>query len=331
MDDWLNQLAAEPLGRLALNQALSGALSQFYAFTLVLIRMSGLMVIGPIFGQTAIPINVRILLAVALGLLLTPLQANRQQRGFDQLDLNADGRLTADEIPAGLMPRFERQLQLSGLPEDAALTRSEYQVRLLVPDSLWDYVRIAGGELLLGVLLGTGMMTVLSGLQIAGQLIDQQSGMGLGEIFNPDLGGSVSITGQLLFWLGTAVFVMLSPFGGHLLMVRILAETFETMPVGEAVLSSSLGELLNVLIRQSLVLGLRVAAPLMVMMSLIDLTLGFLNHSVPQINIQSVGFALRALTGTLILAVTLTSIPELLLAPVTETLQGLREFLVYPQ
>ena len=39
---------------------------------------------------------------------------------------------------------------------------------------------------------------------IAGQLIDQQSGLGLGEILNPDMGGSVSITGQTLFWLGTA-------------------------------------------------------------------------------------------------------------------------------
>ncbi len=331
MDDWIKQLASEPLGRLALNQALAGALSQFYAFTLVLVRMSGLMVIGPIFGQASVPINVRVLLAIAFALILTPLQTERQLHGFDRLDVDENGQLTADEIPPGLLPRFDRQRTEAGLPDDAPLGRSDVRTRLLVPDSLWDYLRIAAGELVLGLLLGTGVMTVLSGLQIAGQLIDQQSGLGLGEIFNPDLGGSVSLTGQTLFWLGTAVFLLLSPLGGHLLMVRILAETFDTMPVGEAVLSSTAGDLLLLLVQQSLLLGLRVAAPIMVMMSLIDLTLGFLNHSVPQINIQAVGFGLRALAGTLILSVTLTGIGELAVAPAVDVLEMLRDSLVFPR
>lgn len=331
MDAWIDQLATEPLGRLALHQAFAGALTQFFTFTLVLIRMSGLMVIGPIFGQASVPVNIRVLLAIAFGLLLTPLQAERHQRGWDVLDGNADGQLTAEEIPAGLLPHFERRLRNSGVPADGALQRADDRQTLPIPESIWDYARIAAGELILGLLLGTGVMTVISGLQIAGQLIDQQSGLGLGEIFNPDLGGSVSITGQTLLWLGTAVLLMLSPLGGHLLMVRILAETFDTMPVGEAVLSSTTGELLMLLIQQSLLLGLRVAAPVMVMMSLIDLTLGFLNHSVPQINIQAVGFSLRAVFGTLILMVTLTSVSDAIVSPLIDMLDVLRESLVFPR
>lgn len=331
MDAWLAELGADPLGKLALHQALEGALSQFYAFTLVLIRMSGLMVIGPMFGHSAVPINVRVLLALSLALLLTPLQADRGRRGFQRLDLDGNNQLAREEIPPGLIPRYERLLEEAGLPPESSLTRTEYHARLIVADSLIDYVRIAAGEIALGLLLGTGVMTVLSGLQLAGQLIDQQSGLGLGEILNPDLGGSVSLSGQTFFWLGTAVFLLLSPLGGHLLMIRILAETFDTLPVGEAVLTSSTGELLNLLVRQSLLLGLRVAAPVMVMMSMIDLTLGFLNHSVPQINIQAVGFTLRALLGTLILTITMTNIADVVAIPLLDGLETIRDALVFPR
>ena len=145
------------------------------------------------------------------------------------------------------------------------------------------------------------------------------------------MGGSVSLTGQTLFWLGTMVFLFAAPVSGHLVMVRILAETFDTMPVGEAVLSASTGELLNQLVQQSLLLGLRVAAPVMVMMSLVDLTFGFLNHSVPQINIQSVGFSLRALLGLLLLSITMTSVPDIALATLTDAMELLRDAMVYPR
>jgi len=331
MDAWLQQIADDPLGRLALNQALSGALTQFYAFTLVLIRMSGLMVIGPIFGQTTVPVNIRVMLTISLALLMTPLLADRQRQGFDRLDLDGNGRLAAEEIPPGLLPRYERLRAAAGVPDGVELSRGNYQVRMQIPDSLGEYLRVVAGELVLGLLLGTGVMAVLSGLQMAGQLIDQQSGLGLGEILNPDLGGSVSLTGQTMFWLGTTVFLLMSPLGGHLQFVRILSETFDTMPVGEAVLTSNVAELLNQLVQQSLLLGLRIAAPVMVMMSLIDLAFGFLSHSVPQIDTQAVGLALRALMGTLILTVTIAGVGDVTAAALNETFDTLRDALVYPR
>lgn len=330
MDAWFENIAADPLGRLALNQALAGALGQFYAFTLVLIRMSGLMVVGPIFGQATVPVNIRVLLSIALALLLTPLLADRQRQGFDRLDLDGNGVLTSEEIPPGLMPRYQRLCLSAGLPEGADIRPGEYHIRLILPDSLGEYLRVIAQEVVLGLLLGTGILAVLSGLQMAGQLIDQQSGLGLGEILNPDL-GSISLTGQTMFWLGTVIFLLLSPLGGHLQLVRIMAETFDTMPVGEATLTSNAGELLILLVQQSLLLGLRVAAPVMVMMSLIDMALGFLTHSVPQINIQAVGLALRALMGTLILTVTIAGVGDVTAAALTESLDALRDVLVYPR
>ena len=36
----------------------------FYQFTLVLARVSGLMIIGPLFGQSVVPVNIRVLLVL---------------------------------------------------------------------------------------------------------------------------------------------------------------------------------------------------------------------------------------------------------------------------
>ena len=117
-------------------------LNQFTIFTLVLARISGLVMTAPIFGSQAVPMRVRAFLAVALSVLVTPLQVERST---------------------------------------AAL------------GNLLDYVLIIGGELLVGVLLGVGVMIMFIGVQLAGQIISQLSGMGLADVFQPGLDTNVAI------------------------------------------------------------------------------------------------------------------------------------------
>ena len=211
------------------------------------------------------------------------------------------------------------------------MTRAEYARQSgSLPQNLPGYAAVAIGELMLGLLLGLGIAAILAGLQIAGQIVDQQAGFGLGSIINPELDSTGSVSGQALSFLGLTAFLVMEPFGGHIHLLRILVETFETLPVGEAVVTRPAIELVGSLVQQSLVLGIRVAAPLVVMMSLIDLTLGFLGHSVPQVNIQAVGYATRASLCLLILAALLSGVSEVIVNVLTGTLESLREVLVYP-
>ncbi|HUG93444.1 MAG TPA: flagellar biosynthetic protein FliR [Planctomycetaceae bacterium] len=244
----LSELAGRPL--------VEAAMLRFYALTLVLVRMSGLMLIGPVFGQPVVPANVRVFLAVALSVLVAP-------------------TLPDQEFPA-------------------------------LPGSVLEYAHVAAGELAIGLVLGLGVFIVLSGFLLAGELIDQQSGTLLGEVFNPGLDTSGSTTGQLLYLLAVTAFLTMTPVGGHLLMVSGLVETFQTLPVGQAWIATPAIELLRDLVHQSLVLGVQVAAPLLAAMSLVALTMGFLGHTVPQINVLVVGFPVRALVSLLVLAVTVS-------------------------
>ena len=132
------------------------------------------------------------------------------------------------------------------------------------------------------------------------------------------------MTGQFLFMFGTVLLLVMEPINGHLLLVGSLVETFQTLPVGEATISVSTVDLLSTLVHQSLVLGIRVAAPMLGVMSLVALTMGFLGHSVPQLNVLVIGFPVRASISLIVLALMLTATADIVVATVPETIDALR-------
>lgn len=269
------------------------ALRHVYLFTLVAVRLSGLMVLTPVFGQASTPMNVRIVLIIALAFLTTPTLDALNRRGFERLDSNGNGRLEAGELPEALAAQFDDDYGTAWRRD--GLSAGQFAQQSRMPETLVDYGAIALGELAIGLALGLGVYTAISSLQLAGHLADQQSGFGLGEVFNPDLGGSGSMTGTFLFGLGIALWLTLPPVGGHAQTLGALLRTFEAIPPGRAWVAPETGELLSELVRGALELALRAVAPLLIFMSLVDLSLGFLGHSAPQINLQSVGYGLRAL------------------------------------
>lgn len=310
---------------------MEAALLDVARFVLVLVRLSGLMIIGPFFGQTSVPINVRVFLVIALALIITPLLPAQLQRGFDRLDENGDGQLVEDETPPGLEPRRAAIVQARHLHADAGIRNGDYQNYTAPPPiNLVEFTGAILGELSLGFLLGLGVLTILSGLQLAGQIVDQQAGFSLGEIINPDFDATASVSGQSLFMMGMTMFLVFEPMGGHLTMLRTVIQTFETLPIGEAFISRSAIELVGNLVQQSLLLGLRVAAPLVITMSLVDLTLGFLGHSVPQVNLQAIGYSTRAGLCLCFLTVMLSGVPEAMLSAVPAALESLNDALVNP-
>ncbi len=307
-----------------MRHVLDSAMMNFYAFTLVLLRMAGLMTIGPLFGQSVVPANVRIMLVLAMSIIITPALHQHSRVGFTRLDQNQDGHLSRSEIPDGLLPRFERRLEQAGKRADGNLNFSEFDAAARLPNSLVDYAWIGITEFALGFMIGLGVFTILSGVQLAGQLIDQQSGVALGEVFNPGLDVAASLSGQLLYLLAVVIFLVMEPINGHLLMVSALVETFQALPVAEASVSVSAMQLLNDIIQQSLLLAVQVAAPLLATMSLVALAMGFLGHTVPQINVLVVGFPIRVLVSLMILSLTISSLGTVIVDTIPRVIDEIR-------
>ena len=316
---------------------LAGAMHEFYTFTLVLVRVSGLMIIGPLFGQALVPRTFRILLIVAVSLVVTPSIGPLRHKGFDRLDVSGNGRLEREELPDGLTPRFDFLAAQQGLgpqqgEDSPSLDRAAWTAPAhRIPASVYGYVRIAASELLLGLVLGLGILILMSGLQAAGELMDQQTGISLGELASPGLEISGSITGTFLFLAGTAILVLLQPFGGHLLILRALLETWQTLPPGEAVLGTSAISLLSQLVQASLVLGIQVAAPLLATMALVALAMGFLGHTVQQFDLFSIGFPVRSLVSMLVMSLVISGAGGLLTEALPRTIDSLADAIAIPR
>lgn len=326
MDTLFSNLSLEALPAPDFSQLLQGATGAFVAFTLVVTRMSGLAVIAPIFGHPSIPVKFRVLLVLAMSLVITPvLLANDHARTFRLLDRDEDRLLTLDEVPESLAGSLADLLKRAGKREDQGLAIDEFFLTLPVPQNVIEYAWLALLEFALGIALGLGVLTIVSGLQMAGSLIDQQIGMSLGNVFNPQFQTESSLSGEMLYQLGLAVFLIV---GGHHLVISALIDTFQTMPVGYAWVSSGAINLLSDLVHQSLVLAVQISAPMMGMMAVIGLAMGFLGHTIPQLNVLVVGFPVRTLVGLLVLGLAIPAITEALARIVPGGIMHLRQVLM---
>src|SRR4029079_11513375 len=124
-----------------------------------------------------------------------------------------------------------------------------------------EYGRLLASEALVGLLLGFGMNILFSGIQVAGQIVSQLSGLSLAEVFSPGFEEDVSVFSQLFYFLTLAVFFAV---GGHRIVMQALLDTFAAAPPGHAELGKNFVEVLVGILSQSFVLGVRAAAPLMV-------------------------------------------------------------------
>jgi flagellar biosynthetic protein FliR len=186
------------------------------------------------------------------------------------------------------------------------------------PGNVIDYLLLLGGELLLGVILGTGVMILLAGIQIAGQIAGQLSGMSLADVFNPSFDSEIPLFSHLLSLVMLAVFVLI---GGHLQVVAALMHTFEALPLGQAHQPGEFGQLLVTLLSESIGLGIRAAAPVMTALILTNVLLGLVGRTLPQLNVLSLGFGINSMITLGALAIGLSTVAWLFEDRLPDTLE----------
>jgi flagellar biosynthetic protein FliR len=242
---------------------------EFLIFTLVLVRVSTMVLIAPVFGSSSVPLRARVVLGIALAMLIVPLEL---------------GKTVSAATPA-------------------------------------DFLVMLGAEALVGLTLGLGVMLLFAGIQVAGQIISQLSGLQLADVFNPALDASTPIFSQLLFYVALAVFVTI---GGHRTVMEALLDTFVWIPLGQGTFSQSATEAMTSLLTQSVVLGVRAAAPAMIALVLSTLVLGLVSRSLPQLGVFALGFGLNTMVTFAMLGVSLGAAAWVFQDQLTDVLDTLR-------
>jgi len=190
---------------------------------------------------------------------------------------------------------------------------------------LADYGRLMANEVLVGLMLGLGLNILFSGVQVAGQIVSQLSGMSLAEIFSPGFDEDVSVFSQLFYFLTLAVFVAV---GGHRIVTQALLDTFVSMPPGRAALGNGYVEVMTTILTQSFVLGARAAAPLLVSLLLSNIVLGLISRTLPQINVIVVGFSVNGLLALGVLFLSIGAAAWTFQEPSMEVMRRIQDSLV---
>lgn len=194
------------------------------------------------------------------------------------------------------------------------------------PPHLWSLIPMIGLELLIGYAIGYVAALPLIGLQVGGHMIDQQLGLAFAQIVNPELGEQSGLAAEFLFMTGLAIFALL---GGHLVMFTILAGSFDKVPFGGMTGMAGLLTMIVGLLSIMFEMGMMVSAPVLCLMFLQSVGMGFLARTVPQMNILSIGFSIRILAGGGLFALTIAGCMDLYRGATMHMLRQLELWLMH--
>lgn len=177
-----------------------------------------------------------------------------------------------------------------------------------LPDTLLSLGLAVGQELLLGVLMGLVVRAVFIGVETGATLIAQESGLAYGSIVDPMNG--VEQTVLSVFYVQTASVVFLL-IGGHRMVLGAALDTFRSLPLlaGGGPLAAGVDRVFDALLLGG-ELAIRVAAPVVAAMFLVNIVLGLLSRTVPQLNVTTIGFSLKGLVGFVLIALSLPAVFE---------------------
>ena len=172
----------------------------------------------------------------------------------------------------------------------AVILALNWEGQLSLPSSDLGLILLLGKELITGLALGFLVYLFLSTFLMAGQFMDHKAGLMMAGTFDPLFGSQVTIIGQF-FYLVAIVFYL--TINGHHLLFLSLRESFTLLPLGGPFASPPVIWQYLKAFAGVFLLAFQIAAPVIAVLWLLDIALGFLSRAVPQIHVFIVGLPLK--------------------------------------
>ncbi|MFC7703728.1 flagellar biosynthetic protein FliR [Plastorhodobacter daqingensis] len=220
--------------------ALQGLLDWLLQLFIATLRCGGFLIAAPMFGARQIPVMVRIVLSVALGLLV---------------------------------------LQIVPLPSPQILATPA-----VLP--------VIATELAIGLTAGLVLTIFFAAASVAGDRIAATSGLGFAAQFDPMGGGQTPVVSQFFALFLVAIFLAQE---GHLAALSILIDSYRIIPVGAPANLPALTAAGIAAGGQMLFLAALIMLPVVAALLLINITIGVITRSAPQLNLFSFGFPVTLL------------------------------------
>jgi flagellar biosynthetic protein FliR len=160
-------------------------------------------------------------------------------------------------------------------------------------------------QILIGVSMGFALMLVFNTIVTGGQMIAMQMGLGFASMVDPQNGTQVPVLSQLYLMMTTLLFLVLD---GHLMLIRLLVESFQLLPVGEVGIDRDAFRAIADWGSQMFAGALWLALPALASLLVVNIAFGVMARAAPQLNIFAIGFPVAMIMGYVVILYTIPSV-----------------------
>jgi flagellar biosynthetic protein FliR len=166
---------------------------------------------------------------------------------------------------------------------------------------------IIAREFAIGLSIAFVMRALIAGAEFAGHLSGYQIGFSYSATIDPQSGVRNAMLSTLYGSLATLAFLGVN---GHHMVLRALTASYAGLPMGggtavNASLLASVRDIFGLVF----VVGVRLAAPIVIVLLIVELAVGLISRASPSLTFMVIGFPIRIVIGLFLLGVILPTIP----------------------
>ena len=160
------------------------------------------------------------------------------------------------------------------------------------------------GEFVVGAFIGMIARILMMALDTAGMVISLQASLSNAQLFNPALSSQSSIVGTFFLMIGMLLIFVTDL---HHLLIYGLVNSYQIFPIGDMPDSSSMAQLTTRAVAAAFYTGIRVAAPFMVITTVLYIGMGVLARLMPQVQVFLLAIPVQIMLAFLVMAITVAA------------------------
>jgi flagellar biosynthetic protein FliR len=164
---------------------------------------------------------------------------------------------------------------------------------------------LLGGEIAVGLFIGTVARILFNALSFAGTVIAFQTGLASAQVLNPALAEQESLPGVLIGLMG---IVIIFETDLHEMMVRGLVDSYMLFTPAHLPPVGDFTETIAKTVSRGFRIGLQLSAPFIVVSTVLMAAMGLLSRLVPSLQIFFLALPLQLVLGLGLIAVTLPTL-----------------------
>jgi flagellar biosynthetic protein FliR len=154
-------------------------------------------------------------------------------------------------------------------------------------------------ELAVGLAMGFALKLVVEAAVFAGQVVSMGMGLSFATVVDPQA-GSVPLLGR--FYIIVATLLLLAA-DAHLALVRLVAESYSVLPIGDATLAAGSARELVDFAAVIFTGALQLALPAVIAILMVNVAFGVISRAAPTLNLFAVGFPITLMVGFVVLMI----------------------------